>query len=64
MNHLARQELYFGRQLTIDEIMQGIEAVSADDVRRVSAQIFSGRLAASVLGNLQGWRLRASELTV
>jgi predicted Zn-dependent peptidase len=64
MNHLARQELYFGRQLTTDEIMQAIEAVSADDVRRVAAAIFNGRLAASVLGNLKGWRPRAPELSV
>jgi predicted Zn-dependent peptidase len=63
MNHLARQELYFGRQLGTDEIMQAIEAVSADDIRRVAADIFRGRLAASVLGNLKGWRPAASELT-
>jgi predicted Zn-dependent peptidase len=63
MNHLARQELYFGRQLGTDEIMQAIEAVSADDVQRVAAEIFRGRLAASVLGNLKGWRPSAAELT-
>jgi predicted Zn-dependent peptidase len=64
MNHLARQELYFGRQLPTDEIMGAIEAVSADDVRRVAGEIFGGRLAASVLGNLKGWRPRPSEMTV
>lgn len=64
MNHLARQELYFGRQLPIDEIMRSIEAVSADDVRRVAGEIFHDRLAASVLGDLRGWRPRAAEVTV
>jgi predicted Zn-dependent peptidase len=64
MNQLARQELSYGRQLAIDEIMGAIEAVSADDVRRVAAQVFHGRLAASVLGNLKGWRPRAAELSV
>ncbi len=64
MNHLARQELAYGRQLAMDEIMGAIEAVSADDVRRVAAEVFKGRLAASVLGNLKGWRPRASELSV
>jgi predicted Zn-dependent peptidase len=63
MNHLARQELYFGRQLPIDEIMDSIEAVSAEDVRRVAREIFHGRLAASVLGDLEGWRPRSAELT-
>jgi hypothetical protein len=48
----------------MDEIMGAIEAVGGDDVRRVAAEIFDGRLAASVLGNLGGWRPRAQELTV
>ncbi len=64
MNHLARQELSYGRQLTLDAILAAVEAVSADDVRRVAADVFDGRLAASVLGNLKGWRPRASELSV
>ena len=64
MNHLARQELQYGKQLGVDELMQSIEAVSADDVRRVAGEIFDGRLAAAVLGNLKGWRPRTKELTV
>ena len=40
MNHLARQELSFGRQLTLDEILASVEAVSADDVQRVAAEVF------------------------
>jgi predicted Zn-dependent peptidase len=64
MNHLARQELYLGRQLALDEIMGAVEAVSGEDVRRVAAETFAGRLAASVLGNLKGWRPRTRELTV
>jgi hypothetical protein len=38
--------------------------VSASEVRRVAAEIFDGRLAASVLGNLRGWRPRERELSV
>jgi predicted Zn-dependent peptidase len=64
MSHLARQEIYFGRQFPLDEILGGIEAVSAEDVRRVAAEVFDGRLAASVLGNLRGWRPREKELSV
>jgi hypothetical protein len=30
----------------------------------VAAEIFDGRLAASVIGNLEGWRPRAAELSV
>ena len=32
MNHIARQEIYFGRQFGLDEITAGIESVSAHDV--------------------------------
>jgi predicted Zn-dependent peptidase len=64
MNHLARQEIYFGRQFPLDEILGGIEAVSGGDVRRVAGEIFEGRVAASVLGNLRGWRPRDRDLRV
>jgi predicted Zn-dependent peptidase len=64
MSHLARQEIYFGRQFGLDEIIAGIEAVSADDVQRVASEILAGPLTASVLGNLKGWRPRAAQLRV
>jgi len=64
MSHLARQEMYFGRQFSLDEILAGIEAVTADDVQRVAAEMFSGPLTASVLGNLRGWRPRAAQLRI
>jgi predicted Zn-dependent peptidase len=64
MNHLARQELSYGKQLALDEILGGVEAVSAEDVRRVASSVFKGRLAASVLGNLKGWRPTSAEFTV
>ena len=34
MSQLARQELFFGRQFTLDEVLAGIEGVSAADVLR------------------------------
>jgi predicted Zn-dependent peptidase len=64
MNHLARQELQYGRQLPVGELMQAIESVTAEDVRRVAASLFQGRLAAAVLGNLRGFRPTSRELTV
>ncbi len=64
MSHLARQEITFGRQLPLDEILAGIEAVTAEDVQRVAAGVFDGRLGASILGNLQGWRPRDRDLRV
>jgi len=62
MNNMARQEIYFGRQFTLDEILERIEAVQAPDVQRIAAQIFKGDLAMSVLGNLNGYRPKPSRL--
>ncbi len=64
MSHLARQEIYFGRQIDLDELLAGIEAVSADDVQRIANELLGGPLGASVLGNLKGWRPKAAALRV
>lgn len=51
MAQLARSEIYFGRQFDVTEILARIDAITADDVRRVAADLFSnGSLAATVLG--------------
>ena len=55
MSHLARQEIYFDRQFSLDETLQGIERVSPRDVQRVAEELFSnGSLAATVLGQVNG----------
>jgi predicted Zn-dependent peptidase len=55
MSHLARQEIYFDRQYGLDETLEGIERVTADDVQRVATELFhNGSLAATVLGNVNG----------
>jgi predicted Zn-dependent peptidase len=51
MSHLARQEIYFDRHFGLDETLAGVEAVTAEDVLRVSGDLFSdGGLAVSVVG--------------
>ena len=64
MNHIARQEIYFGRQFGLDEITSGIESVSAHDVERIASDLFRGPLHASVLGNLKGYRPKAAQLRI
>jgi predicted Zn-dependent peptidase len=65
MSHLARQEIYFGRQFTLDEMLNSIEAVSADDVRRVSRDLFlDGGLVATVVGPKHGESLANWPLAV
>jgi predicted Zn-dependent peptidase len=62
MSHLARHEIYFGRQFGLDEIAAGIEAVTADDVGRIAADVFAGQPGLSVLGNLGDYRPDAASL--
>ena len=64
MSHLARQEIYYGRQTGIDETLAKIEEVQADDVQRVANEILKGSLTMSLLGNLKGYRPKASQLRV
>jgi predicted Zn-dependent peptidase len=64
MSHLARQEIYFGRQFGLDEITRGIEAVEGEQVQRIANEVFSGGLTLSVLGNLGGYRPRAAHLQI
>jgi len=63
MSHLARQEIYFDRQFGLDETLQGIERVTADDVQRVAADLFKdGSLAATALGNVNGLQISRERL--
>ncbi len=65
MSHLARQEIYFDRQFSLDETLQGIEAVTADAVQDVARRMFSdGALAVTALGQLDGWSLPGDRLTL
>ncbi|MCS7313842.1 MAG: pitrilysin family protein [Bryobacterales bacterium] len=63
MANLARQELYFGRFFSLDELIEDIERVTAADVQRVAQQFFDSRLITlTMLGNLDGVRFRREEL--
>jgi len=51
MSNLARQEIYFDRQFSLDETLEGIERVTGDDVRRVAEDLFvNGSMGATILG--------------
>src|SRR6185312_7532247 len=55
MSHLARQEIYFDRQFGLDETLERVQNVTAEDVLRVAADVFRpGSLSATVLGNVNG----------
>jgi predicted Zn-dependent peptidase len=63
MSNLARQEMYFDRQLTLDETLRGVEAVTHDDVQRVTDALFApAGLAATVLGAVNGLEIPRERL--
>jgi predicted Zn-dependent peptidase len=63
MSNLARQEMYFGRHISLDEIAGLVDAVTADAVLTVARELFGrGTIALTVLGPLNGTRIKRSEL--
>jgi predicted Zn-dependent peptidase len=54
MSHIARNEIYFGKPITTDEICRGIRAVSRDAVLDLASTLFgSQRIALSLLGDFK-----------
>ena len=63
MSNLARQEMYFGRFFTLDELVESIEQVSAGDVQRIAQAFFDPKqIALTVLGNLDGFKIGREDL--
>jgi len=63
MSNLARQELFFGRFFTIDEMVEAVEQVTAEEVQKVAQEFFRGRqIGATVLGRVSGIDLTPDEL--
>ncbi|HET7151844.1 MAG TPA: pitrilysin family protein [Candidatus Acidoferrum sp.] len=63
MSNLARQELYFGRFFSLDEILAAIEAVTAEELQSLARRYFhTDQIAVTVLGPLNGFTLDRSRL--
>ena len=63
MGNLARQELYFKRFYTMDEMLASVERVSAEHVQKIAEQFFDPRrMGVAALGRLNGFRIRRSDL--
>ncbi len=53
MSRLARQEIYFGKYLSMDDIIKGVEKVTTEQVQRLARQLFiSENIALTILGPL------------
>jgi len=63
MSNLARSEMYFGRFFSHDEILAAIEAVTREEVLAAANEFFrTEQVAATVVGNLDGFQLRREHL--
>jgi len=63
MSNLARQEMYFDRFFGLDEIIERIEAVTADELVGLAGDFFlADQIAVTVLGNLEGMKLTREQL--
>ncbi len=63
MAHLARQEMYFGRHVSLDEIAAGVDAVTAEQVQQVGRELFrSDQIAATILGPQDHIKLTRGDL--
>jgi predicted Zn-dependent peptidase len=63
MSNLARQELYFGRFYSLDEILASISGVTRQEVQSLAQEFFRPeQIAVTVLGPLNGFTLDRSRL--
>jgi predicted Zn-dependent peptidase len=64
MSNLARQEMYFDRFYGLDELIEKIEGVTAEELQELANTFFQPEnIAVTVLGNLNGLRLTRDQLT-
>jgi predicted Zn-dependent peptidase len=64
MGNLARQELYFKRFFSLDEMLEKIERVTAEEVQGLARQFFDPKkMALAMLGPLEGFRVRRADLS-
>lgn len=54
MSQLARQEMYYGRHVSAEESIRGIDAVRVEDISRLAGRMFGERpLAMTLLGRVE-----------
>jgi predicted Zn-dependent peptidase len=64
MSNLARQEMYFDHFQDLDELIEKIEAVTADDLQSLAQEFFKTEsVAVTALGNLSGLKISRDQLT-
>ena len=63
MSNLARQEMYFDHFYGLDELIEKIESVTAEELKELANEFFhTDSIAVTVLGNLNGLKLTRDQL--
>ena len=63
MSNIARQEMYFDRFFSMDEMIRKIEEVTSEQLKRISEEFFQPEaIAVTILGNLNGLKVPRSQL--
>jgi predicted Zn-dependent peptidase len=63
MSNLARQELFFGKFISVDEMMECVEAVTAEELLAMAGDLFTGRqMGLTILGKLNGLTVLPEDL--
>jgi predicted Zn-dependent peptidase len=63
MSNLARQQMYFGRFFSVDDIITEIDAVSAEAVQELAGRLFrTESIALTLLGNLGEMKIERTDL--
>ena len=63
MSNLARQEMYFDHFYGLDELIQKIESVTAEELQTLANRFFqTDNIAVTILGNLNGLKLTREQL--
>ncbi len=63
MSNLARQQMYYGRFTSTEEIERAVDAVTPSDIQRVASGLFQSELLSlTLLGNLGELQITRAEL--
>jgi predicted Zn-dependent peptidase len=64
MANLARQEQYFGRFPSLDEVSEKIDQVTVEQIQQIANEFLrQDRITLAVLGSLNGFRIEHEQLT-
>ena len=62
---LARLEMVHGRQISLEETLQKIEAVTIEEVQELAREFFqTEKIAFAALGNLNGLKIKRERLEI